>query len=539
MQQPPIQQPTGQQASGTPDEAIAQPDCATADVGSAAVETAPRAAEQLLISATAFETRLAVMAEGQLQELHVTPTGDDSQVGTIALGKVVRVLPGMQAAFVELGLERPGFLHARDIERPLVSKDGSMIDARDIRKLVHEGQVLPVQVMKDPIASKGARLTTNLALPSRFLVLTPDSSHIGVSQRITDEIERDRLRDIVAECALEVGLPADHGFIVRTAAEGASLSEFMSDMQALLALWRQLERKRVAAKTGDALFRDLPNHIRALRDLVGPQTKVISIDDAAVHSVIVEYCKVSLPDYQHPINCVSDKKPLFERHGVEAQIRAALKPRVELPSGGYLIVEQTEAMVTIDVNTGGFTGSHSLEDTVFQTNLEAAKALPRQLRLRNLGGLVVVDFIDMESPEHQSVVMAELRKGCSGDAARVRLSRLSEFGLVELSRKRTRESLAQQLCEPCERCDGLGMTARPQLIAFEILRALGRHCAAQSAQPLEEFVVMAAQGVVNRLLGEDAEHLSHLVQRLGKPVHLQSEDCAPEHWELIQRPART
>ena len=551
MQQPPIhtpashtpasQTPNGQELASNETLPLTDSDCAdgavVVDVRSAEIE--PRPAEQLLISANSFETRLAVMSGGALQELHVTPTGDDSQVGTIALGKVVRVLPGMQAAFVELGLERPGFLHARDIERPLVAKDGSMVDARDIRKLVHEGQVLPVQVMKDPIASKGARLTTNLAIPSRFLVLTPDSAHIGVSQRITDEMERDRLREIVGACALEVGLPTDHGFIVRTAAEGASRAEFMSDMQALLALWRRLEKNRVAAKTGDALFRDLPNHIRALRDLVGPQTQLVSVDDPAVHKVIVEYCNVSLPDYQHPIKCVNDGKPLFERHGVEAQIRAALKPRVDLPSGGYLIVEQTEAMVTIDVNTGGFTGSHSLEETVFQTNLEAAQALPRQLRLRNLGGLIVVDFIDMESTEHQSSLMTELLKGCDRDAARVRLSRLSEFGLVELSRKRTRESLAQQLCEPCERCEGSGLTARPQQVAFEILRALGRECVAQRVPALEEYLVVATQSVVDRLLGEDAAHLKELAQRLGKPVQLQSEDCAPNHWELIQRPART
>ena len=538
MQQPPIQTPAGNE-----DLPVTASDCADGSVASGVrsleSESAPRPAEQLLISANPFETRLAVMSEGALQELHVTPTGDDSQVGTIALGKVVRVLPGMQAAFVELGFDRPGFLHARDIERPLVAQDGSMVDARDIRKLVHEGQVLPVQVVKDPIATKGARLTTNLALPSRFLVLTPDSTHVGVSQRITDDMERDRLRDIVTECALDAGLPSDHGFIVRTAAEGASRAEFMSDMQALLALWRRLEKNRVAAKTGDALFQDLPNHIRALRDLVGPQTQLISVDDPGVHKVIVDYCKESLPDYQHPIKCASDGKPLFERHGVEAQIRAALKARVDLPSGGYLIVEQTEAMVTIDVNTGGFTGSHSLEETVFQTNLEAAQALPRQLRLRNLGGLIVVDFIDMESTEHQHSLMAELRRGCDGDAARVRLSRLSEFGLVELSRKRTRESLAQQLCEPCERCEGTGLTARPQRVAFEILRALGRECAVQRAPAIEEYLVVTTQSVVNRLLGEDAAHLSELAQRLGKPVQLQSEECAPDHWELIQRPART
>jgi len=540
MQQPPFRQSAGQQASSTADVSIPHSDAQDLSSAAGASASIERPAERLLISASGFETRLAVMADGLLQELHVTPAGDDSQVGTVALGKVMRVLPGMQAAFVELGLERPGFLHARDIERPVVSKDGSIVDARDIRTLVHEGQVLPVQVAKDPIANKGARLTTNLALPSRFLVLTPDSDHIGVSQRITDETERDRLRTLVGECALQVGLPTDHGFIVRTAAEGATSNEFISDMQALLALWRTLEQKRVAAKTGDALFRDLPNHLRALRDLVGPQTQLIAVDEAVIHQAIVEYCQVTLPDYQHPIKLIDNGKPLFERHGIEAQIRAALKPRVDLPSGGYLIVEQTEAMVTIDVNTGGFTGSHSLEETVYQTNLEAAQVLPRQLRLRNLGGLIVVDFIDMESAEHQDLVMHELQMGCNGDAARVRMSRMSEFGLVELSRKRTRESLAQQLCEPCERCLGLGLTARPQMVAFEILRALNNACSTQRTPATEDYLVVAAEAVVNRLLGEDAEHLSYVAQRLGKAVQLQGDsNCAPEQWELVQQPART
>jgi len=282
----------------------------------------------------------------------------------------------MQAAFVELGLERPGFLHARDIERRLIAQDGSVVDARDIRKLVHEGQVLPVQVAKDPIASKGARLTTNLALPSRFLVLTPDSAHIGISQRITDDLERDRLREIVTACALEVGLPEDHGFIVRTAPEGAMREEFLNDMKALLAQWRSLESARITAKTGDALFRDLPNHIRVLRDLVGRQTRLICVDDATTFDAVVAFCKATLPDYQHPIKRAKAGQPLFERHGIEAQIRGSLKPRVSLPSGDYLFVDQTEAMVTVHVNTCALTASHSLDDTLFQTNLEAVCPLP-------------------------------------------------------------------------------------------------------------------------------------------------------------------
>ena len=493
--------------------------------------------EQLLISAHPFETRLAVLADRRLLELHATPTDGESAVGLIALGKVVRVLPGMQAAFVELGLERPGFLHARDIERVRVSAAGETIEAPDIRKLVHEGQVLPVQVAKDPLASKGARLTTNLSLPSRFLVLTPNSEHIGVSQRITDTVERDRLRDLVRECALAAGMPVGHGFIVRTAAEGGSRDDFAADVAALALLWKDVERRRIAASTGGVLFRDLPTHIRVLRDLVGPMTASIRVDSAQLYAAVSEFIATTLPNYTHIVQLVESPEPLFLAHGVEQQIRSALKPRVGLPSGGYLIIEQTEAMITIDVNTGGFTGSSSLEETVYQTNLEAAAVLPRQLRLRNLGGLVVVDFIDMEVEEHRNAVIKALRDGCSGDPARVRLSPMSEFGLVELSRKRTRESLARQFCQPCAVCVGSGLVPRPATVAFEVLRALsalGKRQRTVATSSQQDIIVVAAEPVILRLLGDDASHLAQIAQTLGVAVQLQANaDSAPGAFELL------
>ena len=535
-----MQQPPSTEQLTTADDAAAAPVREeAAPVREEAPAKRPVPKEQLLISATPFETRLAVMSQGLLQELHVTPAGGDSEVGTIALGKVLRVLPGMQAAFVELGLERPGFLHARDIERPGVAEDGSVIEARDIRKLLHEGQVLPVQVAKDPIASKGARLTTNLALPSRFLVLTPGSRHIGISQRIDDDSERDRLRDLVVDCVTEVALPAEHGFIVRTAAEGVERAELLEDMKTLFALWQTVESNRVAAKSGEALFRDLPTHIRVLRDLVGVQTALICVDDPAVHEAVVQFVGATLPDYHRSIKLASADQPLFERHGVEQQIRAALGSRVGLPSGGYLIVEQTEAMITVDVNTGSFTGSNSLEETVFQTNMEAARALPRQFRLRNLGGLVVVDFIDMESAEHRECVVRELRAGCSHDAAKVRISSMSGFGLVELSRKRTRESLVRQFCEPCGTCGGAGVTARPTMVAFEILRALDANRRAGTDLLADEFLIIATDPVINLFLKEEADSLATLARELGVTVRLQSDqDLAPGDWELVHRLAQ-
>lgn len=479
----------------------------------------PSGSEQLLISAYPFETRMAVLADGQLLELHATPSDGESAVGLIALGKVVRVLPGMQAAFVELGLERPGFLHARDIERVRVTPTGETVEPPDIRKLVHEGQVLPVQVAKDPIASKGARLTTNLALPSRYLVLTPGSEHIGVSQRIVDDVERDRLRDLVSACAEAAGLPVGHGFIVRTAAEGVSREALALDMASLALLWREVESRRVAASTGGVLFRDLPTHIRVLRDLVGPATTSIQVDSAELHASVTEFIAATLPDYTQAVTFVESDQPLFVARGVEQQIRSALKPRVGLPSGGYLIIEQTEAMITIDVNTGGFTGSSSLEETVFQTNLEAAAVLPRQLRLRNLGGLVVIDFIDMEVVEHRDAVMSALQEGCAADPARIRLSSMSEFGLVELSRKRIRESLARQFFETCETCAGSGLVPRATTVAFEVLRALSA-----LVEPQQSIVVSASEPVVARLLGDDAPHLERVAQNLGVCVELRVAD---------------
>jgi len=484
--------------------------------------------EQLLISAHPFETRMAVLAEGQLVELHATPTDGESAVGLIALGKVVRVLPGMQAAFVELGLERPGFLHARDIERVRVNELGDTVEAPDIRKLVHEGQVLPVQVAKDPLASKGARLTTNLALPSRLLVLTPDSEHIGVSQRIVNAAERDRLRELVRECATAAGLPMGHGFIVRTAAEGACREELTADLAALALVWQEVETRRVSAASGDVLFRDLPTHIRVLRDLVGPTTTSIQVDSEQLHTTVCEFIETSLPEFSHVVSRVESSEPLFLARGVEQQIRSALKPRVGLPSGGYLIIEQTEAMITVDVNTGGFTGANSLEETVYQTNLEAAAVLPRQLRLRNLGGLIVVDFIDMGLSAHRAAVMDALRAGCQQDPARIRVSEMSVFGLVELSRKRTRESLVRQFCEPCEICAGSGLVPRAATVAFEVLRALSALSEAH-----QDVVVEAGEPVIARLLNEEAPHLARIAQNLGVSVHLESlVDGAPGAFEL-------
>ena len=477
--------------------------------------------EQLLISVHPFETRLAIVADGLLVELHATAAGEESAVGSVALGRVLRVLPGMQSAFVECGLERPGFLHVSDTQRHRSDADGGLLPPPDIRSVLHEGQVMPVQITKDPLASKGARLTTNLALPARFLVLTPDSDHIGVSQRITDEDERERLRTLVARCAAASGMDARHGFIVRTAAAHVSEAEVQADMQLLAATWREVSKRRVEGGVGDVLYRDLPTHLRVVRDLLGEHTRCIKIDEPLAHARLREFIATAVPDYQGPIELCRPREGLFAAEGLEEQVRQALLPEVRLPSGGHLVIEQTEAMVTVDVNTGGYVGSSTLEDTVYQTNLEAARALPRELRLRNLGGLIVVDFIDMEALEHRDAVVAALREGCETDPGRVRTSQMSEFGLVEMSRKRTRESLSRQFSDACCHCDGSGRLPRAEACAFDVLRALERlHATSPVLASTTAIEVHAHERIVDHLEGDGQPHVAAFCERSGRRVTL-------------------
>ncbi|MEJ2132623.1 MAG: Rne/Rng family ribonuclease, partial [Gammaproteobacteria bacterium] len=434
--------------------------------------------EDILINVNDFETRVALLRNGQVQEIHLQRSSGPSVTGNIYRGQVVRILPGMQAAFVDIGLERPGFLHARDIHAPLIltakaaataeSEDDASAPREepvpDIRELIHDGQMLVVQASKDPIAAKGARLTTHLALASRFLVLMPLSTHIGVSQRIEDDCERDRLRRLAGQIRNVLGVC--HGLIVRTAAEGMSDPEIAADLRFLLRVWEQVEADIEGSAPGTLLYEDLPLHTRVLRDLVEQDVQSIKIDAADTCERVKSFIQRFMPEYGRRVEFYDDPQPLFDRYNVEEELGRALAQRVPLKSGGYLVIEQTEAMITIDVNTGGYVGSRNLEETVFRTNLEAASMIPRQLRLRNLGGIIVIDFIDMEDVEHQRQVLRALEKASEQDPARVRISGLSSLGLVEMSRKRTRESLAQQLCEPCGECNGQGLLKTPESMCF-------------------------------------------------------------------------
>jgi ribonuclease G len=499
--------------------------------------------QDVLINVNPFETRVALLEHGVLQEVHLQRASGPGVTGNVYLGRVVRVLPGMQAAFVDLGLERPGFLHVKDVrgahwpdlEEPRAA--GTAVPG--IEQVLAEGDPVLVQVAKDPISGKGARLTTHVALPSRYLVLMPFTPHVGVSQRIEDEGERERLRTAVEALRDASALPCA-GCIVRTVAEGAAEDALAADLAFLQRVWSRVDVQRRAAAAPALVYEELPVPVRVLRDLVGPGVDAIRIDAPETHARACRYVERFLPELRERVLLHEEPVPLFERFGVEDELARALEGRVPLRSGGHLVIDQTEAMTTIDVNTGGFVGTHSHEETVYKTNLEAAAAIPRQLRLRNLGGIVVVDFIDMEDPEHQRDVLRVLEKSCEADPARIRVSGLSALGLVELSRKRTRESLARQLCEPCACCAGRGFTRSPESVCFEIFRAILRDARSRDPRsqdagpPHSAYLVRAAQPVLDRLLDENAADVDALAVRVGLPIRLQVEPSyAVEHFDVV------
>ena len=482
-------------------------------------------AEELLINVHPFETRVALVAHGLLQEIHVARAGHHSVTGNIYLGKVERIVPGMQAAFVDIGLARPGFLHARDIDSPkvIVEEAEDAPTKPDIRNLLHEGQELLVQVEKDPIASKGARLSTQVAVASKYLVYMPNETRIGISQRIEDDEERNRLRDTLQ--AVREAQGSECGIIARTAAEGATADYLTSDLGLLQRIWQRVSERAADASAPALVYEELPLHSRVVRDLSSHETETIFIDDQKTYDRIRGYVDEFLPMLGERLHFYDGKRPLFERHGVEDEICRALEPKVQLRSGGSLVIEQTEAMISIDVNTAGFLGGSNLEETVFRTNLEAAAAIPRQLRLRNLGGIIVVDFIDMQEEEHQRQVLRALEKAAESDPARSRIEGFSTLGLVQMSRKRTRESLAQIMCTPCRNCEGVGIVRTPESTSVEVLRALAQdHQAKCRNKTVEgEYLIRATEAVVDRLLAEDAEHLADLSDDIQRNIRIQVE----------------
>ena len=477
--------------------------------------------EEILINVTPVETRVALIENGVLQEVYVERANSKGIVGNIYKGKVVRVLPGMEAAFVDIGLERAAFIHASDVADLGARDEGgdSQRTVPDIRSLLREGQSIIVQVTKDPIGTKGARLTTHLSIPSRYLVYMPAVTHVGVSQRIEDEQERQRLRDLIQKGAHEYGLDTG-GYIVRTAAEGVDEEDIRRDMDYLNRLSTSIMEGARDIQAPSVIYEDLPLYIRTARDLVRPATEKIRIDSRESYDRLLEFADRFVGDLHEKIEYYPGERPIFDLYSVEDEIQKALSRHVKLKSGGHAIIDQTEAMTTIDINTGAFVGHRNLEETIFKTNLEAARTISRQLRLRNLGGIIIIDFIDMEDAEHQRQVLRMLEKMLERDHARTKITGVSELGLVEMTRKRTTESLGQSLCEPCPVCEGRGFLKTPETVCYEVFREILR---VNRAYDVEGFLVLAAQNVIDRLLDEESDNVADLETFIGKTIKFQVE----------------
>jgi len=475
--------------------------------------------EEILVNITPQETRVAIVENGSLQEVCIERQGSRGIVGNIYKGKVNRVLPGMEAAFVDIGLEKAGFLHVSDIGADNANGDTEETTQRPvIGELLHEGQVLLVQVGKDPLGTKGARLTTNISVPSRYLVYMPNSSMIGISVKIEDEDERERLRALLAEYLTD---DRNGGCIVRTAAEGVEADELYRDINFLCKLWDSLIEFAQNMKPGSMIHEDLPLSIRTLRDMVGKETHLVKVDSRETYQKMTEFAQRYIPDMPAKIEHYPGERPLFDLHNIDDEIQRALARQVGLKSGGYLIIDQTEAMTTIDINTGAYVGHRNLEETIFKTNMEASQAIARQLRLRNLGGIIIIDYIDMESEEHKRQVLKALEKYLNKDHAKTQVCEVSPLGLVEMTRKRTRESLEHVLCETCLICHGRGSHKTTETVCYEIFREILSE--ARIYDEARQLLVMANQDVIDRLLDEEAASLAELETFIKIPVKLQVE----------------
>jgi len=487
--------------------------------------------QDILINWSPQETRVAVVELGAVQELHVERSLERGLVGNIYLGKVARVLPGMQSAFIDIGLERAAFLHVADVwqrqpegEPPQVARSSQSLVP--IEKQVFEGQALMVQVVKDPIGTKGARLSTQISIAGRHLVFLPQDDHIGVSQKIPTD-QRDALRRRLQNLVGSQG----GGFILRTNAEDSSDAELGEDIAYLRKTWARIKDASTRLPVQSLLHQDLTLLQRVLRDLVGESTQTIRIDSKEQFEGLLTFAKEFMPAAAARLQLYKGERPIFDLYAIDEEVAKALGRRVELKSGGYLIIDQTEALTTVDVNTGGYVGARNFDDTIFKTNLEAAHAIARQLRLRNLGGIIIVDFIDMAREEHQAAVLDEFKKQLARDRVKTMAGGFSQLGLLEMTRKRTRESLSHMLCEPCPSCEGKGSVKTTRTVVYDILREILRE--ARQFNP-REFRVVAAPSVIEMLLDEESQHLAALSDFIAKPVSLQSESAmGQEQYDIV------
>lgn len=472
---------------------------------------------ELLINVTPSESRVALIENGILQEIHIERHTKRGLVGNIYRGKVSRVLPGMQAAFVDIGLDKAAFLHASDIamhSEIAEEVSSSHIEKQDIRELVRDGQDIVVQVVKDQIGTKGARLTTDITIPSRYLVFMPSVAHVGISQRIEEEAERDRLKGLVQEFCSE-----DGGFILRTAAEGVQENELVQDAEFLRRLWAKIQSRK-KNKRSNVLYEDLPLARRVLRDFVGTELDRIRIDSKLSMQELLQFTQDYVPELNKLLEYYPGDRPIFDLYDVENEAQRSLERRVDLKSGGYLIIDQTEAMTTIDINTGAFVGHRNLEETIFNTNIEATQAIARQLRLRNLGGMILIDFIDMIDADHKRRVMHSLEVATGKDRAKTHIHGFTALGLIEMTRKRTRESLEHILCGECPVCKGRGSIKTVETICFEVMREIVR---VNRAYDADKFVVYASPAVAEALMGEESHMLAELEVFVSKQIKVQTE----------------
>ncbi|MEO8296744.1 MAG: ribonuclease G [Burkholderiales bacterium] len=501
--------------------------------------------QDILVNWTPQETRVAIVENSAVQELHIERTLERGLVGNVYVGRVSRVLPGMQSAFIDIGLERAAFLHVADVlvpGQPGPRSGDAGSHPLPIEKLIFEGQTLLVQVVKDPIGTKGARLTTQISIAGRLLVFLPHDDHIGISQKIGSPELREQLRRrmqaLVAgpgapgtSVATPSGPPPGGGFILRTNAEDATDDELAADIAYLRTAWATIREAALKAPAGTLVYEELNLAQRVLRDLLSESTQSIRIDSSLQFDALQAFGRRYTPGAISRLQPYKGERPIFDLYNIDSEIERALARRVDLKSGGYLVIDQTEALTTIDVNTGGFVGARNFDDTIFKTNLEAAHAIARQLRLRNLGGIIIIDFIDMARDEHQQQVLAELRKQLARDRTKTTLSGFTQLGLVEMTRKRTRESLAHMLCQPCPTCDGRGQVKTARSVCYDILREILRE--ARQFSP-KEFRIIAAPAVVEMLLDEENQHLAGLSDFIGKPISLQTEGTMnPEQYDIV------
>lgn len=477
---------------------------------------------------TPYETRVAVKENGVLVELMVERASQTTLVGSVFKGRISRVLPGMQAAFVDIGLERDAFVYVDDVTESLEEEGveaDEVADPTPIQDLLREGQELLVQITREFGTSKGPRATTHITIPGRYLVFLPGSSHIGVSRRITDLEERERLRALLADMA------PDGGVIVRTAGEGRQRSDFVADLAMLESLWRHIQQRDSEVRAPSLVHRDLDLVQRAARDLIGPGLSEFWVDDPDAYQRLVEMLDRVQPETTRKVKLYRRRLDLFEAFGIDAELEQTLQPKVWLRSGGSLVINQTEALVAIDINTGRYAGGEDLEDTVFRINMEAVAEVVRQLRLRNLGGIVVIDFIDMEVEEHRQALLDALNRELARDRARSLVGPVGPFGLVQLTRKRTERSLERALTCACPTCNGLGRIKSPETLALEIRRAI---LALSSQADANEVVVRAHPDVAKLLMGELHGVLDELAQRFGVTVRvLEAPELHPARYDLV------